>query len=91
MLIIQKVSKPRALLLNKDKKVPLLWQVLSNKYGQEIQFGSHHDHKGKTAVSMGLKVGDKKGSKVVIYPTDSAVPVLYEGLQTAALPHPFYG
>jgi len=66
--------------LNKDKKVPLLWQVLSNKYGQDIQFGSHHDRKGKTSLSMSLKAGEKKASKVVIYPVDSTVPVLYEGL-----------
>jgi len=74
-------SKPRALLLNKDKKSPLLWQVLSNKYGPEIQFGSHHDPKGKTAKSMGLTAGTKKKtSKVVIYPVDSTIPVLYHGL-----------
>ena len=77
----QKVSKPRALLLHKDKKVPLLWQVLSNKYGQDIQLGSHHDRKGKTSVSMGFKAGGKKSSKVVIYPVDSTAPVLYEGRQ----------
>ncbi|KIM90274.1 hypothetical protein PILCRDRAFT_812003 [Piloderma croceum F 1598] len=75
-----KVSKPRALLLNKDKMVPLLWQVLSNKYGREIQFASHNDHKGKVYLSMGLKAGEKKASKVVIYPAGSTVPVLYEGL-----------
>jgi protein disulfide-isomerase A6 len=69
------------LLLNKDKKVPLLWQVLSNKYGQQFQFGSHHDVKGKTYVSMGLKASEKKASKVVVYPAGSTVPVLYEGLQ----------
>jgi protein disulfide-isomerase A6 len=76
---IQKITKPRALLLNKDKKVPLLWQVLSNKYGQDIQFGSHRDRKGKTSLSLGFKAGEKKASKVVIYPADSTVPVLYEG------------
>lgn len=76
----KKVSKPRALLLHKDKKIPLLWQVLSNKYGHDIQFGNCHDGKGKASVSMGLKAGQKKASKVVIYPVDSTVPVLYEGL-----------
>jgi len=77
----KKVSKPRALLLNKDNKAPLLWQVLSNKYGQDIQFGSHHDPKGKTSVSMGLKTGKKKSSsKVAIYLVDSTVPILYQGL-----------
>jgi hypothetical protein len=84
---LQKVPKPRALLLNKDKMVPLLWQVLSNKYGREIQFASHYDHKGKVYLSMGLNAGEKKASKVVIYPAGSTVPVLYEGLEAAPLPY----
>jgi len=60
--------------------VPLLWQVLSNKYGHDIQFGSHHDFKGKTSKSMRLKSGKKKSPMVVIYPVDSTTPVPYEGL-----------
>jgi protein disulfide-isomerase A6 len=77
--------KPRALLLNKDKKMPLLWQVLSNKYSQEIQFGSHHDPKGKTAKSMGLTAGKKKTSKVALYPADSTTPALYDGQEVSTM------
>ena len=67
--------------------VPLLWQVLSNKYGREIQFASHYDHKGKVYLSMGLKAGGKKASKVVIYPAGSTDPVLYEGFEAPPLPY----
>lgn len=79
--MLQKVSKPRALLLNKDKKVPLLWQVLSNKYGKDLEFGSFHDSKRKASMFMGFEADEKKSSKVIIYPVGSTVPVLYEGAE----------
>jgi protein disulfide-isomerase A6 len=76
----QKSSKPRALLLNKDKKVPLLWQVLSNKYGKDIEFGSFFDSKRKASMFLGFEAGEKKSSKVIVYPAGSKIPVMYEGL-----------
>ncbi|KAJ7493368.1 thioredoxin-like protein, partial [Mycena galericulata] len=74
------VDKKRALLLSKDKKVPLLWQVLANKYDGQLEFGYHKDRKGKTAVSLGFDVGGKKESKVLIYSPGSTTPFRYEGL-----------
>jgi len=74
------VDKPRALLLTKDKKIPLLWKVLGNKYKGEIELGTHRDHEGKTSEAMGYEAGGKKQGKVLIYPVGSTNPVPYEGL-----------
>jgi protein disulfide-isomerase A6 len=71
---------PRALLLTKDKKVPLLWKVLGNKYKDQLVLGSHRDRKGKTSVAMGLEAGEKKQSKVLIYLRGSSTPVRYQGV-----------
>ncbi|KAF8638764.1 hypothetical protein AX17_001980 [Amanita inopinata Kibby_2008] len=72
-------DKPRALLLTKEKKVPLLWKVLGNKYKGELQLGTVKDEKGKALREIGLKKSKSKESKVVIYPARSTKPVLYEG------------
>lgn len=79
--IEKNTSKHRALLLTKDKKVPLLWQVLANKYAGQLEMGTHRDKEGKTSVSLGFEAGGKKGSKVLIYPVGSNTPVRYEGIQ----------
>jgi len=77
----KKPEKPRALLLSKDKKVPLLWKALGNRYSHKMEFASAEDKKGNTLKALGLTVGEeKKGSKVVIYAPDSAEPVLYDGV-----------
>ena len=77
---IQHKSKHRVLLLRKDKKTPLLWQVLSNKYEGRLEFAARNDRKGKSSVALGLEAGDKKESKVILYPAGSSSFVRYEGL-----------
>lgn len=57
----------------------MLWQVLSNKYGFDLELASHRDSKGKTSVSMGFEAGGKKTSKVLVYPNGSAEPIVFEG------------
>lgn len=77
----QKTSKPRAVLLSKEKKIPLLWRVLSNKYRDEMAFGHHVDKKGKTAAALGVKGGgDESKSKVILYAPGSTKAALYEGV-----------
>jgi len=73
--------KHRALLFAKDKKVPLLWQVLANKYsGTDIEFASHRDRKAKSSVAMGWEEGGPKEPKVMLYPIGSVIPTRYQGI-----------
>ncbi|KAF5386375.1 hypothetical protein D9757_006645 [Collybiopsis confluens] len=71
---------PRALLLTKEKKIPLLWSVLGNKYAGKVELASHRDRKGKSSVAMGYEVGEPKSSKVIVYAPGSTTPVRYEGI-----------
>ena len=76
----QNIDLPRIILLNRDKKFPLLWQVLGNNYSKKIAFGHHSDPEGKFAASLGFTAREEgKFSKVVVYPAGSSVPILYEG------------
>jgi len=71
---------PRVILLNKDKKFPLLWQVLANNYWKKLAFGHYSDPDGTFAYSLGFPATvEGKTSKVIVYPVGSSVPVLYEG------------
>ncbi|KAJ7065344.1 thioredoxin-like protein [Mycena amicta] len=74
------VDKKRTLLLTKDKKVPLLWKILANKYEGKLEFGTHRDRKGKSSVALGFEAGEKKDSKVLVYSPGSTTPFRYEGL-----------
>ncbi|KAJ7708692.1 thioredoxin-like protein, partial [Mycena rosella] len=76
------IDKRRTLLLTKDKKVPLLWKVLANKYNGQLEFGTHRDRKGKSSVALGYEAGDlvKKESKVLIYSPGSTKAFRYEGI-----------
>ncbi|KAJ7355671.1 thioredoxin-like protein [Mycena albidolilacea] len=75
------VDQKRTLLLTKDKKVPLLWKVLANKYkGLGLEFGTHRDRKGKSSVELGFEAGEKKESKVLVYSPGSTKAFRYEGL-----------
>ncbi|KAH0583166.1 hypothetical protein H2248_011047 [Termitomyces sp. 'cryptogamus'] len=77
---VEKTStKHRALLLTKDTKIPLLWKVLSNKYKDQLELGTHRDREGKSSEVLGLE-GGGKGAKVLIYPAGSTKFVRYEGL-----------
>lgn len=69
----------RALLLTHEKKVPLLWKVLANRYGERLVFGSHRDRKGKTSSLMGIEAG-RKQSKVLVYQEGTTTPISYRGL-----------
>ncbi|KAL0954139.1 hypothetical protein HGRIS_005279 [Hohenbuehelia grisea] len=73
-------KKYRALLLTKDKKVPLLWKVLGNKYMNQIEFASHRDRKGKSSVKLGYEAGEKKQPKVLVYAPGSTKAFRYEGI-----------
>jgi len=76
----QKSDLPRVILLNKDKKFPLLWQVLANNFWKKLAFGHHSDPDGTFAASLGFPATvEGKISKVIVYPVGSSVPVLYEG------------
>ncbi|PPQ79822.1 hypothetical protein CVT25_002976 [Psilocybe cyanescens] len=77
--VSKNTNKHRALLLTKDKKVPLLWQVLANKYSDtNLAFASHRDRKGKSSAKMGLE--DTKEAKVLLYPMGSTTPIRYTGI-----------
>jgi protein disulfide-isomerase A6 len=68
------------LLLTKDKKVPMLWKVLSNKYNK-MKFGIHRDTEGMMAVTLGADFGSgHTGSKVLIFPAGSTVPAPFDGM-----------
>jgi protein disulfide-isomerase A6 len=78
--VAQKVDRPRLVLLTKEKKIPMLWQVLDNRYQDHFAFGSLLDRKGKVSVKMGYEAGSKKEGKVLLYPAGSKQPIRYEGI-----------
>jgi len=79
--IAANTNKPRALLLNQGKHIPLLWQTLGNKYKEHFKFAVHRDRRGRSSLKMGLEKGDKGSSKVLLYPAGSTDFVRYEGIQ----------
>ena len=76
---MKSTSKPRALLMNKSNKLPLLWTTLDNKYHDDISFYTHRDKKGRSSKKMGFEPGEDGQAKVLIYPAGSTKPVLYKG------------
>ncbi|KAF8585428.1 hypothetical protein K439DRAFT_1632696 [Ramaria rubella] len=72
-------GKPKAILMNKSSKTPLLWRVLSNKYSDKIVFGNCRDRKGKESVKLGFEAGEQSKQKVLIYGPEDTEPILYEG------------
>jgi len=75
-------AKPRAILLNKSNKLPLLWKVLANKYTDKIAFANVRDPKGRTSKALGFPPQAeeaKKESRVVVYASDGSDSVLYSG------------
>ena len=79
LTVIQGVDRPRAMLINNGKGIPLLWQALSNKYKDHISFGIHRDRHHKSSLAMGFEAGPKGSSKVLIYPAGSTEFIRYEG------------
>jgi len=75
----QNPGKPKAVLMNKSNKSPLLWRVLSNKYSHEIVFANCRDRKGKVSVEMGFEKGEQSRPKILVYGPDDTRPILYEG------------
>ncbi|KAI8996492.1 hypothetical protein BD414DRAFT_478207 [Trametes punicea] len=75
------IDKPRALLLNQGKHIPLLWQTLGNRYRDQIKFAVHRDRRGKSSIEMGLEQGPPKSSKVLFYPAGSTDYIRYHGVQ----------
>ncbi|KAI0058867.1 hypothetical protein BV25DRAFT_1809975 [Artomyces pyxidatus] len=78
--VTKNIGKTRILLLSKSKNVPLLWQVLANKYRDDFEFASHRDRKGRTSVKLGYEPGEKKDSKILVYTSGSSTPFLFEGI-----------
>lgn len=72
------MKKHRALLMKKSNKMPLLWSALANKYGDDIEFYSHRDRRGKSSVKMGFEAGGDE-SKVLIYRAGETKPVQFQG------------
>ncbi|KAG7093479.1 hypothetical protein E1B28_007154 [Marasmius oreades] len=71
-------SKPRALLLTKEKKVPTLWKVIAQRYQNRIEMGIHKDIDGKSAEKLlGIEGGDE--SKVLVYNAGEKTPTRYNG------------
>ncbi|KAK0202341.1 hypothetical protein DFS33DRAFT_1384692 [Desarmillaria ectypa] len=70
--------RPRALLLTKEKKVPLLWKVLANKYSDNIDFASHRNRKGKGSKALGYEEIEET-SMVLIYPPGATRAIRYDG------------
>jgi protein disulfide-isomerase A6 len=74
------------LLITKDKKLPVLWQVLANKYRDHFEFASHRDRQGKGSRVLGIEEGGKKDSKVLVFPKGSKTFVRFEGASSPSIP-----
>ncbi|KLO09566.1 hypothetical protein SCHPADRAFT_907668 [Schizopora paradoxa] len=74
------INRPRALLMNKSNKMPLLWMVLDNKYHDQISFFNHRDKKGRSSVKLGFEPGEDGQGKILIYPPGEKKPVMYKGI-----------
>ncbi|KZT38169.1 thioredoxin-domain-containing protein [Sistotremastrum suecicum HHB10207 ss-3] len=74
-------DKPRALLLNKSNKVPLLWVVLGNQFDKQIAFGNARDRRGLISKALGFPNDEThRKPKVLLYLPGQKGPVMYEGL-----------
>jgi protein disulfide-isomerase A6 len=72
-------DKPRALLLTKDVKIPLVWKALGNRWRDHFEFATHVDKQGSTFTGLGFDAADKGNANVVVYPAESKDPARYEG------------
>ena len=70
-------KNPRAVLLTKEGKVPLLWKVLGNNFKGKVELGVHKDQDGSSAKALGLS--ESGSSKVLIYPAGSTKFAVYDG------------
>ncbi|KAF8716619.1 hypothetical protein AX14_006556 [Amanita brunnescens Koide BX004] len=65
----------RALLLTKEKTVPLLWKVLGSKYHGLLRLAVIKNEKGDIPSNLGVA----ENAKVVLYLAGSSKPIVYEG------------
>jgi len=88
--IVQKnPGKVKAVLMNKSNKMPLLWKVLSNKFGDQIFFVNCRDRQGRESVALGFEAGEKK-HKVLIYGKHETEPILYDGVMKFSILSDFF-
>ena len=73
------LKRPRAVLMNKSNKKPLLWSSLANKYRDDIVFFTHRDRRGKSSVKLGFEAGEENEPKILIYPPGETKPVQFQG------------
>jgi protein disulfide-isomerase A6 len=78
----QTKDKYAVLLLTKDKKIPLLWSVLANKYAGRLEMAYNRDRRGKSSVKMGMEAGGKNEPKILVYSAGSTTPFRYEGMSS---------
>ncbi|EJC99936.1 uncharacterized protein FOMMEDRAFT_112230 [Fomitiporia mediterranea MF3/22] len=74
------MKRHRALLMKKTNKMPLLWSTLANKYGDDMEFFSHRDRRGKSSVKLGFEKGEDGDSKVLIWPAGETKPRQFMGI-----------
>ncbi|GBE89503.1 thioredoxin-like protein [Sparassis latifolia] len=60
------IAKPRAILLNPGKEIPLMWKSLGNKYKHAVSFSIHRDKTGKSAMKLGAEDHASKASRILI-------------------------
>jgi len=65
----------RALLLTKEKTVPLLWKVLASKYHGRLRLAVSKNEKGDIPSQLGVP----QDTKIALYLAGSSKPVVYEG------------
>ncbi|KAF9454400.1 hypothetical protein P691DRAFT_841419, partial [Macrolepiota fuliginosa MF-IS2] len=65
---------PGHIFLTKEKKVPLLWKVLVDRYSGKLESAAHRGEDGGTTRDLGF---DEK-VKVLVYPSGSSTPAKYE-------------
>ena len=82
LYIRQNKDDINALLLTKDKQVPLLWNVLANKYSGRLAFAHNLDRKGRSSTYLGLAAdegSENEASKLLVYGKGSIKAFKYEG------------
>ncbi len=74
-LSAQDDGKHRAILLTKEKTVPLLWKVLGSKYHGRLRLAVSKNEKGDIPSQLGVP----QDTKIVLYLAGASKPVVYEG------------
>jgi len=73
-------SKPRALLVTTQTKIPVLWKVLGTRYYKDMAFGAIKDESGSISESLELGEGTPGAkSKVAIWRKGEEKPTIHEG------------